>query len=199
MHFRDFLIVALIVDDEGRVPDNWLYIHDPEVRVARVQNFKAWSPEMVPDSARACYGMEYFCSEGDHLWSRSDDDLVVLAGREAVALGLCTESALRGGFVVRQPRAYPVYDAGYEERVACIRAYVEEYCPGLHLVGRNGMHCYNSQDHAMMTGILTAENILAGERRYDVWRVNQETEYAEEQRGSDITTRLIPQRVAHRD
>ena len=180
LRYRDFLTVALIAHDRGMFTDNWIYIHDPSVRVGRIQNFKSWSPEMVPDPQRACYGLEYFCSEGDGLWAKPDPELVALARGELVALGLAVEEDLLDGCVVRQRKAYPVYDAEYARHVDTIRQAVAERYPGLHLVGRNGMHKYNNQDHAMMTAMLAVENIVAGEERYDLWAVNQDAEYHEE-------------------
>ena len=196
LRYRDFLIVGLVVDDrqEG-FDDQWLYIHDPDVRVGRIQNFKAWSPDMVPDDGRLCLGMEYFCFEGDGLWTSDDAALVEKAGRELVQLGLARSGEVRDGFVVRQEKAYPIYDEGYAERVATIRRFVEARCPGLHTVGRNGMHKYNNQDHAMMTAMLTAENVMAGGRKYDVWKVNQDAEYHEEGSAAAQGGRLAPERT----
>jgi len=179
LRYRDFLTVGLIVRDRDRFSDNWIYIHDPNVQVGRVQNYKSWSPEMVPDPAYCSYGLEYFCFEGDGLWSSPDKNLLDLEKKELVYLGLASGADVVDGCVIRQPKAYPVYDDCYQGHVNTIRAAVEERFPTLHLVGRNGMHKYNNQDHAMMTAMLTAENILAGERRYDVWAVNQDAEYHE--------------------
>jgi protoporphyrinogen oxidase len=179
LRYRDFLTVALILKDRKLFDDNWIYIHDPGVKVGRIQNFKSWSPEMVPDPALTCYGLEYFCFEGDALWDASDSDLIRLAGAELVKLNLATAEDILDGTVMRQPKAYPVYDDGYLERVAAIRNELETHYPNLHLVGRNGMHKYNNQDHAMMTAMLTVKNILAGRLVYDVWCVNQDAEYHE--------------------
>mgnify|MGYP006271154717 FL=1 len=179
LRYRDFLTVALVVRPTHRFPDNWIYIHDPGVKVGRVQNFASWSPEMAPDPALACYGLEYFCFEGDGTWTMSDAELVALATRELAVLGLVDEKAVLDGRVVRQPKAYPVYDDGYTEAVATIRRGFEAGYPGLHLVGRNGMHKYNNQDHAMMTALLVARNIVAGRTIFDPWAVNQDAEYHE--------------------
>jgi len=178
LRYRDFITVALIVRDCGTLHDNWIYIHDPSVQVGRVQNYKAWSPEMVPDDDHCCYGLEYFCNEDDQLWKCGDSELVALATRELVKIGLARREDVVDGCVVRQRKAYPVYDDAYREHVATLRAEFERY-PNLHLVGRNGMHKYNNQDHAMMTAMLTVENIAAGRQVYDVWRVNQDAEYHE--------------------
>ena len=199
LRYRDFLTVALIVRPTHRFDDNWIYIHEPGVQVGRVQNFASWSPEMVPDPALACYGLEYFCFEGDGLWSSSDADLVKLASRELESLGLVKPGDVLDGHVVRQPKAYPVYDDDYARHVETIRRELDARYPGLHLVGRNGMHKYNNQDHAMMTAMLTAKNILEGKQRYDVWQVNQDAEYHEAgDRGAQETDtggRLVPRRV----
>jgi protoporphyrinogen oxidase len=190
LRYRDFLIVALVLRDAHAFDDNWLYIHDPAVKVGRIQNFKTWSPEMVPDPTLACYGMEYFCFEGDGLWTSSDDALIALATAELTRIGLASPSDILRGYVVRQPKAYPVYDHHYEEHVATIRHWLAENCPGLQIVGRNGMHKYNNQDHSMMTALLAAKNILAGTQAYDVWSVNQDAQYHEE--ASTTGQRLVP-------
>jgi protoporphyrinogen oxidase len=207
LRYRDFLVVALIVKDRKLFDDNWIYIHDPSVRVGRIQNFKSWSPEMVPSPELNCYGLEYFCFEGDGLWTSSDANLIQLASKELVSLGLATPEDIVDGTVVRQPKAYPVYDDSYQEHVDTIRRALEAEFPTLHLVGRNGMHKYNNQDHAMMTAMLTVENILAGRRVFDVWAVNQDAEYHEEGESkadavaaADTTSvpstgRLVPMRV----
>jgi len=179
LRYRDFLTVGLIVHDRGRFSDNWIYIHDPSVQVGRVQNYKSWSPEMVPDAGYCSYGLEYFCFEGDVLWTTSDRELIELAKREIQQVSLAASADVVDGCVIRQPKAYPVYDDAYQQHVNTIRKALDENCPTLHLVGRNGMHKYNNQDHAMMTAMLTAKNILAGERKYDVWAVNQDAEYHE--------------------
>ncbi len=179
LKYRDFLTVALKIRSDDLFPDNWIYIHDSKVKVGRIQNFRSWSPEMVPDEGVACVGLEYFCFEGDGLWSMADDELVALATREMDLLGLVTPDKVIGGAVVRQEKAYPVYDEDYAANVAAMRAELEGKSPPLHLVGRNGMHRYNNQDPAMMTAMLTAENILAGERIYDTWCVNEDAEYHE--------------------
>ena len=180
LQYRDFLTVALIIRSPDLFPDNWIYIHDSKVKVGRVQNFRSWSPEMVPDPDVACVGLEYFCFEGDGLWASSDDELVALATREMAQLGLCDAEQVIGGTVVRQEKAYPVYDEGYAANVDAMRREIERRYPTLHCVGRNGMHRYNNQDHAMMTAMLTVRNIAAGARVFDTWAVNEDAEYHEE-------------------
>ncbi len=179
LNYRDFLIVSLIVRDTKRFDDNWIYIHDPSVKVGRIQNFKSWSPFMVPDAANNCLGLEYFCFERDGLWRMSDAELIALATNELVALGLAHADEVLDGFVVRQPKAYPVYDAHYKQHTDTIKMALSAL-PTLHPVGRNGMHRYNNQDHSMMTAMLTVKNILNGATTYDTWLVNEDAEYHEE-------------------
>jgi protoporphyrinogen oxidase len=198
LRYRDFLTVALMVKKPDIFPDNWIYIHDPTVKVGRVQNFRSWSPEMVP-AGMSCLGLEYFCFEGDMLWNTDDDDLIALAKFEIGQIGLIDAADVVDACVVRQAKAYPVYDDSYRDNVAMIRLDVETNYPTLHLVGRNGMHKYNNQDHAMMTAMLTARNILTGERLYNVWDVNEDAEY-HEAGSSGIkealqSERLVPQQV----
>ncbi len=195
LKYRDFITVALIMKERNVFDDNWIYIHDPSVKVGRIQNFKSWSPEMVPDPSLACYGLEYFCFEGDGLWDSSDEHLISLAKREMVALGLAKSEDFVDGHVVRQKKAYPVYDDSYQENCNIIRRYLDEHFPGIHLVGRNGMHKYNNQDHAMMTAMLTAQNILRGDRAFDPWLVNQDAEYHEAGTAASSGLRGVPERV----
>ncbi len=179
LRYRDFLTVALMIKSPDLFPDNWIYIHDSKVKVGRVQNFRSWSPEMVPDPDIACVGLEYFCFEGDGLWASSDADLIALATKEMAILGLCDPAQVTGGAVVRQEKAYPVYDEEYRDNVDALREEIEARHPTLHCVGRNGMHRYNNQDHAMMTAMLTVRNIQAGKRVHDIWSVNEDAEYHE--------------------
>ncbi|HYM11422.1 MAG TPA: NAD(P)/FAD-dependent oxidoreductase [Bryobacterales bacterium] len=182
LHYRDFLTVALVVNKKDLFPDNWIYVHDKDVKLGRIQNFNNWSPEMVPDPSTTCLGLEYFCFEGDGLWTSADRDLIELGKREIGLLGLVNPADVIDGAVVRMPKAYPVYDGGYEAAMNQVRRFLPRV-PNLQLVGRNGMHRYNNQDHSMLTAILAARNILGG--RYDLWQVNVEQEYHEE--GAEIT------------
>jgi protoporphyrinogen oxidase len=167
--------------------------------VGRIQNFRSWSPELVPDQRLSCLGLEYFCFEGDGLWASSDEDLIALAKRELAQIGLASEKEVLDGCIVRQKKAYPVYDETYKFHVDTIRDELESVYPALHLVGRNGMHKYNNQDHAMMTAMLTVKNILAGEKVYDVWNVNEDAEYHEAGTSSEQealkSVRLVPRRA----
>ena len=156
-------------------------MHDPNVKVGRIQNDSSWSQDMVPDPDKGSLGLEYFCFEGDGLWKSSDAELIALASRELQALRLATADQISGGYVVRQLKAYPIYDAAYKTAVAAVREEFGERFPTFHFVGRNGLHKYNNQDHAMMTAMLTVRNIIAGEKLFDVWNVNEDAEYHEEQ------------------
>jgi protoporphyrinogen oxidase len=176
LKYRDFLTVALVVDAVDLFPDNWIYVHDPSVKLGRIQNFKNWSPDMVPDPTKTCLGLEYFCFEGDGLWTMTDEALVELGRRELATLGLADPSTVNDGTVVRVPKAYPVYDEGYEDALATVRAYLERI-GNLQVAGRNGMHKYNNQDHSMVTAMLAVQN-LQGDH-VDVWAVNAEDEYHE--------------------
>jgi protoporphyrinogen oxidase len=180
--YRDFLTVALVVPQEASFPDNWIYIHSPEVEVGRIQNFASWSPYMVKEG-RTCLGLEYFVFEGDELWSSSDEDLVELAKRELEHIGLVNAADVEAGYVVRMPKAYPFYDEHYKANVQVLRDWLAEAAPNVHPVGRNGMHRYNNADHSMYTAMLTVENIV-GDSTHDVWEVNVEEEYHEE-KGAD--------------
>ncbi len=192
LRYRDFLTVALKIRADDLFPDNWIYIHDSKVKVGRIQNFRSWSPEMVPQVDVACVGLEYFCFEGDGLWSMDDTDLIALATREMATLGLVSAEQVIGGAVVRQEKAYPVYDEDYATHVAAFRNELEAAYPSLHMVGRNGMHRYNNQDHAMMTAMLTVENILAEKRLFDIWCVNEDAEYHEA--GDEAAQATLPAR-----
>jgi len=180
LRYRDFLVVALIFNRAALFPDNWIYVHTPGVQVGRIQNFNNWSAEMVPDAGHTCLGMEYFCFEGDGLWESSDADLITLASREIEILGLASASLVVDGTVVRMKKAYPIYDAEYRGHLDNVREVIDPI-PNLHSVGRNGMHKYNNQDHSMYTAMLTLDN-MAGTARHDVWAVNTDFEYHEEQR-----------------
>jgi protoporphyrinogen oxidase len=181
LRYRDFLVVGLIVKGPMLFNDNWIYIHEPALKVGRIQNFKAWSPEMVPDPSYIGYGMEYFCFEGDGLWAMSDEDLITLASSELRQIGASSQLDIQDGCVIRQRKAYPIYDTNYLEHVAAIREEIDAAYPTLHVVGRNGMHKYNNQDHAMMTAMLTVRNILAGKRLWNPWAINQDAEYLEDE------------------
>ncbi|NJK74387.1 MAG: NAD(P)/FAD-dependent oxidoreductase [Microcoleus sp. SU_5_6] len=177
LKYRDFLIVSLIVDRPDLFPDNWIYIHSPEVKVGRIQNFKNWSAALVPDANKTCLGMEYFCNEGEELWKMSDEELVELATRELVRLGLAKTADVKDGVVIRQPKAYPVYDGEYRGHLRVLEGFLKGI-ENLQTIGRNGMHRYNNQDHSMLTGMLAVRNILG--EKHDLWDVNTERSYYED-------------------
>lgn len=179
LRYRDFLVVALILDQEDLFPDNWIYVHTPGVLVGRIQNFNNWSKAMVPEAGRTCLGLEYFCFEGDGLWTSSDEDLVDLARRELGELDITRKAQVLDGTVIRMPKAYPIYDAEYSARVDQIRGHIDPIA-NLHTVGRNGMHKYNNQDHSMLTAMMAVWNMEGA--GHDVWEVNTDFEYHEEQR-----------------
>ena len=179
LNYRDFLTVALMIDAENLFPDNWIYIHTPGVKVGRIQNFNNWSRDMVPKPGTTCLGLEYFCFEGDGLWTSPDSDLVALATKELAELGLVDPARIRDGCVVRMPKAYPVYDSTYAEHLSRLRSFIDPIS-NLHTVGRNGMHKYNNQDHSMFTAMMAVANMNGAS--HDVWAVNTDFEYHEEQK-----------------
>jgi protoporphyrinogen oxidase len=191
LKYRDFLTVALIINKPDIFPDNWIYIHEPTVKVGRIQNFKNWSPYMVPQQDKTCLGLEYFCFEGDALWTMPDDQLIELGKRELEALGLVEPGDVEDGTVVRMPKAYPVYDSTYQESLMMLREFFNKI-RNFHLVGRNGQHKYNNQDHSMLTAMMAAENVLGAS--HDLWQVNEEQEYHEE-----ITVKAIMRAFARID
>src|SRR5688572_2210506 len=197
LRYRDFLTVALIIDGEDLFPDNWIYIHDPSVRVGRIQNFRSWSPWMVPDQSKASVGLEYFCFQGDDLWDMDDDELVALAKQELAALGLADPAKVEKGYVTRVPKAYPMYDADYAGRVDAIRGWLEGI-GNLIQVGRNGLHRYNNSDHSMLTAMRAVDNITKGTDHY-IWTVNAESVYHEEDVAEEHPYSRAPETRAMRE
>jgi protoporphyrinogen oxidase len=192
LKYRDFIVVTLIIDRADVFPDQWIYIHEPSVKVGRIQNFKNWSPAMVPDPRYTLLGLEYFCFSQDPVWRADDATLIALASDELVQLGLADASLIVDGTVARQSAAYPLYDAHYAAAVDAVRDFVAHEIPNLQLAGRNGMHKYNNQDHAMLTGLMAARNIMGAS--YNLWRVNGDALYLEEgEEAIDESGRLYPQ------
>jgi protoporphyrinogen oxidase len=191
LRYRDFLVVALMIDRAPLFPDNWIYIHSPGVKVGRIQNFNNWSAAMVPDPDRTtCLGLEYFCFEGDGLWTTKDEDLIALATRELRSLDLVGDATVFDGTVVRMRKAYPIYDGEYRDHLDRVRAFIDPI-PNVHCVGRNGMHKYNNQDHSMLTAMMTVWNMQGA--AHDVWAVNTDYEYHEEIRVPDAAPgRRVP-------
>jgi protoporphyrinogen oxidase len=188
LRYRDFLTVCLIVNRPELFPDNWIYVHDPGVKVGRIQNFKNWSPAMVPDPARSSLGLEYFCTAGDELWTMPDRDLIELGKREVERLGLASAADVEDGCVFRMDKSYPVYDADYREVLATVREFVAGL-ENFQTIGRNGLHRYNNQDHAMLTGMLAVRNLVLGERN-DLWSVSVDDVYQEEEIALEVSEEL---------
>jgi protoporphyrinogen oxidase len=184
LRYREFLTVLLVIKGDDLFPDNWIYIHQPGVRVLRIQNFKSWSPWMVPNDEDASIGMEYFCFEGDDFWNMADDDLVKMASQEIEKLKLAKAADVKFGFVERVHKAYPIYDEKYAERVQTIRGWLETSTKNLTQVGRNGLHRYNNSDHSMLTAMRAVDNITLG-THHDIWSVNVESVYHEEVHDSE--------------
>jgi protoporphyrinogen oxidase len=191
LNYRDFLTVCLVVNKPELFPDNWIYIHAPEVQVGRIQNFKNWSPDMVPDQTKSSLGLEYFCTEGDALWNMPDTELIELGKREVDRIGLASYTDVEDGCVFRVPKSYPVYDSDYRDHLAIIRNFVDNL-ENFQSIGRNGLHRYNNQDHAMLTGMFAVRNVVLGEK-HELWSVNTDQEYHEEIRAP---SEVEPQDVA---
>ncbi len=176
LKYREFLTIVLVIDQTDLFPDNWIYIHEPEVKMGRIQNFKNWSPYMVPDQGKTCLGLEYFVNQGDELWNSPDDKLIMLGWEELNKIGLARGNLVKG-YIVRMPKAYPVYDTGYQERLEIIRKWLGTI-ENLYCIGRNGQHRYNNQDHSMATALIAARNVSLDQDR-DPWAVNEDAEYHE--------------------
>ncbi len=191
LRYRDYLTVVLVMNRESLFPDNWIYIHSPDVKMGRIQNYKNWSPHMVPDPSKTSLGLEYFLWDKDEEWTWSDDRLIHLGTQECARLGLIDPREVEDGTVVRMEKAYPVYDLSYQDHVKTVRRYLETFS-NFQTIGRNGLHRYNNQDHSMLTGVYAARNITG--EHYDVWSVNTEMDYLEEGRSATLSQgdRLVP-------
>jgi hypothetical protein len=194
LRYRDYLTVVLVVNRESIFPDNWIYIHSPEVTMGRIQNYKNWSPHMVPDPSQTALGLEYFLWDKDEEWQWSNERLIELGIRECAQIGLVQPREVTDGTVVRMKKAYPVYDQAYQESLPIVRKYLETFS-NFQTIGRNGLHRYNNQDHSMLTGVYAARNIVG--EKLDVWSVNTDMEYHEETRAVEATggDRLVPTRI----
>lgn len=177
LKYRDFMIVTLVLDHADPFPDNWIYVHSPDVRVGRIQNFRAWSPEMMANPDQASIGMEFFLNDDEPMWSMTDKDLIDLAAKELETIGLAPASSVVDGAIIRQPKAYPVYDSEYQDALKVVQEFIEGL-ENFQTVGRNGLHRYNNQDHSMLSAMYAARNLVGGS--YDVWDVNVERSYHEE-------------------
>ncbi|MBN2121101.1 MAG: NAD(P)/FAD-dependent oxidoreductase [Candidatus Omnitrophica bacterium] len=177
LRFRNFLVVNLILNRQDLFPDQWLYIHSPQVRLGRIQNYKNWSPDMVSDSKKTTLGLEYFCGQDDFLWKMNDIDLIHYAVRELQAIGIEAQKYLINGFVVRCPMVYPIYSLDYQKNLGVIKAYLSRFS-NLKTMGRAGLFRYDNSDHALLTGIYAARNFL-GQGLHDIWAVNTDPVYLE--------------------
>jgi len=197
LNYREFLTVCLIINQPKLFDDNWIYIHEPGVKVGRIQNFKNWSPDMVPDANQSSLGLEYFCNQGDELWCMPDSELVELGKRELEKIGLARSVDVIDGCVFRVEKSYPVYDSTYQQHLNVIKSYINHF-DNFQTIGRNGLHRYNNQDHAMLTGMYAVRNLLNGEV-HDLWGINAEQDYHEEIRtekdpvAEKIIERVFPQ------
>jgi protoporphyrinogen oxidase len=189
--YRDFITVLLIVKGTNLFPDNWVYVHDPRVKLGRIQNYSNWSPEMTPDANVTSLGLEYFCFEGDALWSMTDEQLIEFSCRELAAIGLVKQLEVVDASVARVPKAYPVYNSTYRMGLTTVRNFLK-VVPNLQIVGRNGQHHYNNQDHSMLAGMLAARNVLGG--KFDIWNLNTDQSFHEE--GITITDEELQQMEA---
>ncbi len=176
LKYRDFFTVGLIIDKPEIIPDNWIYIHSPDVRVGRIQNFKNWSPAMVPDPNTTSLGLEYFCFDTDEIWNKDNQKLIAMAAQEVEMLGFASRDQVCDGLVIRSPKTYPIYDEGYDSRVKIIRDYLSGIT-NFQTMGRNGLHRYNNQDHSMLTALYAVRNILG--ERLDIWDINVDESYHE--------------------
>lgn len=176
LKYRDFFTVGLIIDKPSIFPDNWIYIHSPEVRVGRIQNFKNWSPEMVPDPQMTTLGLEYFCFDTDEIWKKDDEELIEMGKKEAAQLKFASPEQILDGLVIRSPKTYPIYDEGYKERIKVIKNYLSSL-KNLQTIGRNGLHRYNNQDHSMLSAMFAIRNIQG--EKCSVWDINIDDEYHE--------------------
>lgn len=177
LSYRSLLTVNLMMNQKECFPDTWIYIHSPEVQIGRVQCFKNWSPYMVPDENQSSLGLEYFCSEGDALWSMPDSALIELSKKEIKRLGLVNPDIVFDAFVVRMPKTYPVYSMDYRKHLAILRQYLEGF-QNLQCIGRNGLFKYNNMDHSILSAQLAVDNLFGADN--DIWAVNTEQDYHEQ-------------------
>jgi protoporphyrinogen oxidase len=184
LKYRDFLVVCLVVAKTDLFPDQWIYIHDPKVKMGRIQNFVNWSPRMVPDPGMTGLGLEYFCNQGDELWTQSDQDLIELGKEELAKIGLAGREDVVDGVVYRVPKAYPVYDSEFKANLETLREYISPI-ENLQTIGRNGLFRYNNMDHSMLTGLAAVSNIVQ-EERMDPWAINEDEEFLEEGRFEEV-------------
>ncbi len=187
--YRDFITVGLLCRDlkvkenhgspNGLIRDNWIYIQEPDVKVGRLQIFNNWSPYMVADRSNVWIGLEYFCFENDEMWRRSDQELIHLGTEELEKIGIIDHRSILDATVLRMQKTYPAYFGTYNQFPE-LRAYLDNF-ENLYLIGRNGMHKYNNQDHSMLTAMVAVDNIAAGiSGKANLWEINTEQEYHEQ-------------------
>jgi len=181
LKYRSLVTVDITVDQKELFTDNWIYVHSPEVKLGRIQNFKNWSPSMVADPSKTTLGLEYFCDEGDGFWNMDDQKMFELAADEVAKINICKRDRIEDYVIVRVPKAYPVYDMDYPKHLAVTRDWLTGFS-NLQPIGRYGMFKYNNMDHSILTGMYAAQNILANEKLHNIWDVNTDEEYHEEQR-----------------
>ena len=178
LKYRDYITVAVLIDGKKIIDDNWIYIHEKKVKAGRIQNYTAWSKLMAPDENKSCLGLEYFCNKDDNFWNLNNVELKNVALQDLKLLNIIDTNKIIDLHIVRQEKAYPVYDEFYKEIVEKFSKELETNYKNFYLIGRNGMHKYNNQDHSMMTAILTVENIIYG-KSFNRWNVNEDAEYHE--------------------
>ena len=179
LKYRSLITVDIIINKKNVFPDNWIYIHSPDVKLGRIQNFKNWSLKMIPDQNKTSLGLEYFCNENDEFYNMTNEELFKIAASEIEKLCLCKSADIEDYTVIRIPKAYPVYDIGYKKHINLIKDYLKEF-RNLELAGRYGLFKYNNMDHSILTGLHSATNIIKGKRIYDTWNINVDEEYHEE-------------------
>ena len=182
LRYRSIITVNLLFKTKTTLPDNWIYLHSPEVTAGRLQLYANWSPAMVPATGTSSAGFEYFCFEGDALWNLADADLINTARHDLSHLKFYNQEDWLDGFVVRYAKAYPMYEDGYEKHLGLIKGWLAQFA-NLYCIGRYGQFRYNNMDHSMLTGMLAARAMLG--ENVDPWSVNAEGEYIEEKRGDD--------------
>jgi protoporphyrinogen oxidase len=181
LSYRSLITVDIIIKKKDVFPDNWIYIHSPEVKLGRIQNFKNWSRDMISDPDKTTLGLEYFCNENDQMWNMPDNELFNLAASEVEKIKICKASDIEDYIIIRVPKAYPVYNMGYKQHLDVIGNYLKKFS-NLQLVGRYGLFKYNNMDHSILTALYAAKNIENGERLFDTWTVNTDDEYHEEKK-----------------
>lgn len=184
LEYRSLITVDIIVNKKEIFPDNWIYIHSPEVRLGRIQNFKNWSRKMVEDANKTTLGLEYFCDEDDNLWNMDDKEIFELAASEVEKIKICNKSEIEDFAIIKVPKAYPVYNTNYKKHLNVIENYLRKF-KNLQLIGRYGLFKYNNMDHSILSGIMASKNVMLDEYLFDTWCVNTDEDYHEEELKSE--------------